>query len=340
MKVSVVILNWNGEKFLRKFLPVIVENSTCQDVEIVVADNASTDLSINFIQTEFPQIKTIVFEKNLGFAEGYNQALRDLNSEYFILLNSDVEVSKSWLLPLIDFMDNNKDVAACQPKVLSYTNREYFEHAGAAGGFIDLLGYPFCRGRVFGTVEKDSGQYDNITDIFWATGACLMIRAEIFKSVGGLDGEFFAHMEEIDLCWRLRSRNMRIVCIPQSEVYHVGGGALNVEHPHKTYLNFRNNLLLIYKNMQSQQLKDVLFYRFFLDYIAAMQLLLSGKPANARSVLKARIDFKRMKKSFIKKRNENILFATNLHINEIHPKSIIMDYYLRKKKTFDKIIKR
>jgi GT2 family glycosyltransferase len=338
MKVSVVILNWNGENFLRKFLPVVVENSAIEGVEVVVADNASTDGSMDYVSASFPTVRTMIFDKNYGFAGGYNKVLANIDSEYYILLNSDVEVGPGWLLPLMSYMDSHTDVAACQPKILSYNDKTVFEHAGAAGGFIDYLGYPFCRGRILGKVEKDEGQYDTVADIFWATGACLMVRSEVFKKLGGLDDEFFAHMEEIDLCWRMRSRNMRIVCIPESVVYHVGGGALNVEHPRKTYLNFRNNLLLLYKNLPEKQFKRIFFYRFFLDYIAAFQLFSTGKPANAMSVFKARTDYRRMKKRFKTKRDENIFYSTNCCINEICEESIVVGYYFKGKKTFSKII--
>ncbi len=339
MKVSIVILNWNGENFLRKFLPSVIGFSKTTVAEVVVADNASTDNSISILKTEFPDVKILEFDQNYGFAGGYNKALNQIDAEYFILLNSDVEVTENWLQPMVEFMDNNKDVAACQPKILAYNSKQNFEHAGAAGGFIDYLGYPFCRGRVFAEVETDRGQYDDICDIFWATGACLMIRSDVFRTVGGLDDEFFAHMEEIDLCWRLRSRCYRIVCIPQSTVYHVGGGALHVEHPRKTYLNFRNNMLLLYKNLPAKKLKKIMFARFFLDYIAALQLLVTGKPANALSVFKARMDYHKMKKNFGRKRDENILYSTNTEIAEIFSESLILNYYFKNRKTFNKIIK-
>lgn len=337
MKVSVVILNWNGENFLRKFLPVVVENTIQDDVEIVVADNASTDGSVEYVAKNFPKVRTIILDKNYGFAGGYNQALERVDADYYVLLNSDVEVAVGWLSPLMSYMDGHKDVAACQPKILSYNNKSKFEYAGAAGGFIDFLGYPFCRGRILGEVEEDKGQYDTVKDVFWATGACLMIRSEVFKKLGGFDAEFFAHMEEIDLCWRMRSRNMRIICVPQGVVYHVGGGSLSVESPRKTYLNFRNNLLLLYKNLPAKQFKKVFLYRFFLDYIAALHLLLNGKLSNAMSVVKARSDFFRMKKNFDKKRDENILYATNSNINEVFKESLLLGYYFKNKKTFSKL---
>lgn len=337
MKVSIVILNWNGEKYLNDFLPVLLDNTLIPDVEVVVADNASTDGSLALLDAKFPTVKVLKLDKNYGFAGGYNKALELVDAEYFVLLNSDIEVTNDWLSPLLEYMDSNKDVAACQPKIRAYNNREYFEHAGAAGGFIDYLGYPFCRGRVMGHVEADRGQYDDVIDVFWATGACLMIRSEVFKKVGGLDDQFFAHMEEIDLCWRLNARNYRIVCIPQSVVYHVGGGTLNTESPYKTYLNFRNNLLMLYKNLPQNMLKEVLMWRRMLDYVAAIQFFITGKKENAKSVIKARNDFKNMLPEFDNKRTENILFATRTNCNEMLKKSLIVEYYLRRKNTYQKL---
>jgi len=334
MSIAIVILNWNGENYLQQFLPVLIENTSLPDIEIIVADNASTDDSLAIMKTKFPSIKTIVLDKNYGFAGGYNKALAQVEADYYVLLNSDVEVTAHWLDPLIDYMNDNENVAACQPKIRSYYQRTHFEHAGAAGGFIDRFGFPFCRGRVFGVVEEDKGQYDNITDVFWATGACLLVRSEIFWKVGGLDDDFFAHMEEIDLCWRMKSRGYRVVCIPESTIYHIGGGTLNVESPHKTYLNFRNNLLLLYKNLPNNQLKKIMFWRYFFDYSAALQLFVTGKPRNARSVFKARSEYKRMRPNFAEKRKENILFSTNVDNPEIFQKSIVFEYYLKGKRTF------
>ena len=256
-KISIVILNWNGEEMLRAFLPSVLVCSSGRDVEVCVADNGSTDASCAMLEEEFPIVRLIRLDENYGFAEGYNRALSQIDAEYVILLNSDVEVTPDWLQPLTEFMDNHPEVAACQPKIMSYKKRDTFEYAGAAGGFIDKLGYPFCRGRIFDVVEKDEGQYDTPLPVFWATGAALMIRLDVYKQVGGLDGRFFAHMEEIDLCWRLRSRGYGIYCIPQSEVYHVGGATLKKENPRKTFLNFRNNLLMLYKNLPEKELKSV-----------------------------------------------------------------------------------
>ena len=339
MRTAVVILNWNGEKFLNQFLPVLLRNTQLPGVDIYVADNASTDNSLSLIEEQFPTVKTLLLDKNYGFAGGYNKALAQINADYFVLLNSDVEVTENWLQPLLNYMNENADVAACQPKIKSFYNRDYFEHAGASGGFIDYLGFPFCRGRVVGTAEMDRGQYDTVIDVFWATGACLLIRSELYNQVGGLDDEFFAHMEEIDLCWRLRSRGFRIVCIPQSTVFHVGGGTLHVEHPHKTYLNFRNNLLMLYKNLPQKSLSNIMRWRMLFDYAAAFQLFVTGKPKNAKSVFKARRDFKKMLPGFVDKRIENLSSATRTDFPEMLRKSIVIEYYLKGNKTYSKLIK-
>ncbi|HRZ97703.1 MAG TPA: glycosyltransferase family 2 protein [Paludibacter sp.] len=337
MKISIVILNWNGESFLRKFLPTVLKYSNLDDTEVVVADNGSTDGSLNLIKSEFTAVRLIELDKNYGFAGGYNKALSQIEAEYFVLLNSDIEVTEHWLDPLLNYMDLHKDVAACQPKILSQVNRTYFEHAGASGGFIDKYGFPFCRGRIFGDVEQDKGQYNDTIDIFWATGACLMIRSEVFKKVGGLDDDFFAHMEEIDLCWRMKNRAYRIVCIPESTVYHVGGGTLHAEHPYKTYLNFRNNLLMLYKNLPTASLKKTLQIRFWFDYLAALQMFITGKPKNAKSVFKARKDFENTVQNFKEKRNENLLYSTSMNHPEMLQKSIVFSYFLFRKRIFSKV---
>lgn len=334
---AIVILNWNGEKYLSRFLPVLLQHTASDEVTVYVADNGSTDSSLAVLETQFATVKTVILDKNYGFAGGYNRALAQIKADYYLLLNSDVEVTENWLNPLLKFMDANKDVAACQPKIRSYDNRNQFEHAGAAGGFIDFLGYPFCRGRILAKVEEDIGQYDIITDIFWATGACLFIRASVFHECGGFDDDFFAHMEEIDLCWRLRSRGYRLVCIPDSVVFHVGGGTLHVEHPHKTYLNFRNNLLLLYKNLPQRKFLPIFFIRFFLDYLAAFQLFVTGKPKNAQAVFKARDDFSKMLPAFKMKRKENLEKTIQTNIPEITSKSIILNYYFFGRKTFNAI---
>jgi len=334
MKVSIVILNWNGRQMLERFLPSVCNYSNTDGVEIVVADNGSTDDSISFLNADYPEIRQIILDKNYGFSEGYNRALAQLDAEYFVLLNSDVEVTAGWLDPVISYLDEHPDVAACQPKIRSYTDKESFEHAGACGGFIDKFGYPFCRGRILNVVEKDCGQYDAVADIFWASGATLFVRAEEFRKNGGLDRDFFAHMEEIDFCWRLRSRGKRVVCIPQSVVYHVGGGTLNVDNPRKTFLNFRNNLLMIYKNELPGRLGKVLFVRFFLDYAAAFMFLLKGDVPNFKAVFSARREFRRMKPLYQDVRQENLEQTVNKNITEIFHHSIILNFYFKGVKKF------
>lgn len=338
-KVAVVILNWNGEKFLKQFLPSLTRYTNIPGVVLVVADNASTDNSLSFVATVYPEIQIVKLDKNYGFAGGYNKALAQIDAEYFVLLNSDVEVSENWLEPLIEFMDANPKMAACQPKIRAYNNKAYFEHAGAAGGVIDYLGYPYCRGRVFADVEEDKGQYDTIAEIFWASGACMLVRAELYTKAGGLDDEFFAHMEEIDLCWRFNARGYKIACVPQSVVYHVGGGTLHTEHPRKTYLNYRNNLLMLYKNLPQNALKKVFRIRRILDYVACLQLMLTGKRQNAAAILEARRDFRKMQPLFLEKRNENLRYATNVDCSSMLPESIIFQYFIKRKKRYTDIHK-
>ncbi len=340
MSISVVILNWNTEKYLNDFLPFVQESvKDMPGVEIVVADNGSTDSSMQLMKEKFPDIKTIVFDKNYGFAGGYNKALQELKTDYYVLLNSDVEVTKDWLKVLYDYMESNPSVAACQPKMLSYHRRNYFEYAGAAGGFIDKYGYPFCRGRIFSEVEEDTGQYDDIRDVFWATGACLMIRSKDYWNVGGLDEEFFAHQEEIDLCWRLKSRGRRVTCNPQSVVYHIGGGTLEAEHPRKTYLNFRNNLLMLYKNLPHKSLHKVFNVRFYLDNIAVARFFLRGEFQNMKAITDARTDFRNMQNSFTKKRDENILKSVQSTFKEISQNSILNEFYVKRNRKFSQLVR-
>ena len=306
-------------------------------MEVVVADNGSTDDSLDVLERGFPSVRVMPLERNYGFAEGYDKALFRLESDYFLLLNSDVEVTEGWLQPLLDYMDAHRDVAACQPKIRAFHRRTHFEYAGAAGGFIDRLGYPFCRGRVLGTVEEDRGQYDAACDVFWASGACLLVRAKDFWEAGALDAGFFAHMEEIDLCWRLRSRGRRVVCVPQSVVYHVGGGTLAAESPYKTYLNYRNNLLMLYKNLSEGDLRRVMRCRYVLDYLSALHLLLTGRFRNAAMVFKARHDYKRLRPKYASKRHENMQLAVVRSIPEVYPHSLILHYYLHGANTFRKL---
>lgn len=334
-QTAVVILNYNGAGMLRRFLPSVIEYSP--EASIYVADNGSSDESCDVVRNEFPAVKLMVLDHNYGFAEGYNRALAQVDEEYAVLLNSDVEVTRGWLSPMTQFLDSNPEVAACQPKLLSFKQKDFFEYAGAAGGFIDKWGYTFCRGRIFNTVERDSGQYDDTTDVFWATGAALMIRNEVYKNNGGLDGRFFAHMEEIDLCWRLRSRGYRIACVPQSHVYHVGGATLKKENPQKTYLNFRNNLLMIYKNATDCQLKKIMLFRKVFDNVAALKFLASGDYAAFKAVRKARRDFKAMRSGYDKARAENMKLAVTTRIPEVLKSSILYKYYLGFKHTYSSL---
>lgn len=334
-QTAVVILNYNGAGMLRRFLPSVIEYSP--EASIYVADNGSSDESCDVVRNEFPAVKLMVLDHNYGFAEGYNRALAQVDEEYAVLLNSDVEVTRGWLSPMTQFLDSNPEVAACQPKLLSFKQKDFFEYAGAAGGFIDKWGYTFCRGRIFNTVERDSGQYDDTTDVFWATGAALMIRNEVYKNNGGLDGRFFAHMEEIDLCWRLRSRGYRIACVPQSHVYHVGGATLKKENPQKTYLNFRNNLLMIYKNAPDCQLKKIMLFRKVFDNVAVLKFLASGDYAAFKAVRKARRDFKAMRSGYDKARAENMKLAVTTRIPEVLKSSILYKYYLGFKHTYSSL---
>lgn len=276
---------------LRRYLPSVVAHTT--GAEIIVADNGSTDDSLEVLRKEFPSVKTIVLEKNYGFAEGYNRAIEHVDSEYVVLLNSDVETPEGWLAPLLDYMETHPEIAAVQPKIRSWRQRDYFEHAGAAGGYVNRLGYPYCRGRVLWHVEQDKGQYDTIAEVDWTSGACMCVRTKVYKECSGLDASFFAHMEEIDLCWRMRNAGWKLACIPQSTVYHLGGGSLSYESPRKTYLNHRNNLLMIRKNMRHPG--GVLFVRFFLDYAAALLYLMQGRWEACKAVFAARRDFHKMK---------------------------------------------
>lgn len=336
-KIAVVILNWNGRSLLEEFLPSLIKFTTHPGVELIVADNGSTDDSLAFLMNTYPQIKLITLSQNYGFADGYNKALENVKSEYLVLLNSDVEVTDNWMMPMIDYLDTNNDVAAVQPKILSQRNKEYFEYAGASGGFIDRFGYPFCRGRIFNTVEKDVSQYDNPTDVLWATGACLVIRSKDFADTGGFDASFFAHMEEIDLCWRLNCRGRRIVCLPFSTVYHVGAATLKKESPRKTYLNFRNNLLMLYKNLPQQRLKRVMITRLILDYVAAFQFTITGKYANAKEVIRAHKDFYNNRRSYRQARQENLSKAIVSSPKTIYPKSILAAYYIRFVRIYSKL---
>ena len=331
--ISVVILNWNGSAMLQRFLPSVIRYS--EEAEIIVADNGSTDHSIDILREKFPSVWILPFRENYGFAEGYNRAIQQIETPYVLLLNDDVEVTPHWLQPLLAFMNHHPEVAACQPKILSETQRELFEYAGACGGFIDHLGYPYCRGRIFNHVEKDRGQYDQVCPIFWATGAALLVRTDVYRKEGGLDKRFFAHMEEIDFCWRLRSRNYGIYCIPQSTVYHVGGGTLPKSHPRKTFLNFRNNLLMLYKNLPEERLNFTLRIRYLLDLIAALKMLLSGQAKESMAIVKALRTFFKIRHDFDRQREENLQKQQLKDIPEMRNESLLVAFYLKKKKKFE-----
>ncbi len=335
-KVSAVILNWNGQSFLEKFLPSVV-SSTYSGLEIVLGDNASTDDSVVFIQKNYPTVRIIQNDKNYGFAEGYNRILEQLDTEYFILLNSDVEVTPGWIEPVIHLMESELYIAVAQPKILSYSHKEHFEYAGAAGGYLDALGYPFCRGRIFDTVEEDHGQYNDQSEIFWASGAALFIKRKYWVEVGGLDPDFFAHMEEIDLCWRLKNKGYMIVFCSKSKVYHVGGGTLNAESPFKTYLNFRNNLVLLQKNLSFGKAFLVIFIRFWLDLLSLIKYLFDGKPGNAMAISKAHFYFfGHLFKNIGKAREINV---KKFNDSGLYKGSIVWEYFIRKKKTFNSLEK-
>ena len=336
-KVAVVILNWNGQALMEEFLPSVIAHTPTDLADIIVADNGSTDQSVQMLKDKFPSVEIILLDKNYGFAEGYNQALKQIEHPYTVLLNSDVEVTPGWLNAPLAVMEANSNIAGAQPKILAQRNKEYFEYAGAAGGFMDRYGYSYCRGRVLHIVEKDFGQYDTQTALLWATGACLFIRTDIYKEVGGLDAGFFAHQEEIDLCWRLRSRGYRLVCTPSSIVYHVGGATLSVESPRKTFLNFRNNLLMLYKNLSEKDLKYVMRCRFWLDYIAATKFFLSGHISNARAVYEARKAFYALKPTYEAIRKENLSKTTLHKIPELRKGSLICAFYLQGKKIFPQL---
>ena len=338
-KVAIVILNWNGSKMLSTYLPDVVHYSE-EDAEVWVADNASTDDSMSLLASKFPTVKTIQLDRNYGFAEGYNRALAMVDAQLYVLLNSDVQVTAGWLKPLVEFMDNHPHTAACQPKLLSEQSPHQFEYAGACGGFLDKYGYPFCRGRIFDTVEDDNGQYDSVTDLLWATGACLMIRRDDYERVGGLDARFFAHNEEIDMCWRLRQLGRRIMCIPQSVVYHVGGGTLPKSNPRKTFLNFRNNLTMLYKNLPDEELSHVMNVRRVLDYVAAMQaLLLKWNFGEFKAILKARCAFNEWKHDFDADRKHIQQTRLLKPVPERRRYSILWKYYFSGKKCFKDIEK-
>jgi GT2 family glycosyltransferase len=333
-KTAIVILNWNGKNFLEQFLPTLIIHSAGTGVEIIIADNGSEDGSSDFIKENFPSVRLILFEKNHGFTGGYNLALQQINAQYFVLLNSDVEVTPGWLQPIIDLMDSNPEIGACQPKILAYHQKDSFEYAGAAGGFIDKYGYPFCRGRILKDFEKDNGQYDDVSEIFWSTGACMFIRADLYVKAGGFDNDFFAHMEEIDLCWRLKNMGHKIFCHPGSTVYHVGGGTLPNNNPQKLYLNYRNNLFLLFKNLPSKKRFRIVFFRLVLDGISALVYLANFSFSFFWAVIRAHFRFYLSLPSLRKKRRHlNNLYNTFNH-DQIFTESIVKNYFFYKKRKF------
>jgi len=322
-KVAVVILNWNGKNYLEKFLPSVI-SSTYPNLEIVLGDNASTDNSVEFVEKNYPSVSIICTKSNLGFAGGYNQVLKDVEAEYYVLLNSDVEVTDHWIQPVIALMENDPQIAAAQPKILSQKDKAEFEYAGAAGGFLDRFGYAFCRGRIFDALEKDKGQYNEATEIFWASGAAFFIRRSVWEQSGGLDVDFFAHMEEIDLCWRLKNKGYKIMYCPDSEVYHVGGGTLSAESAFKTYLNFRNNLVMLQKNLPPAKAFQIIFIRFWLDLLSLLKFLFQGSPKNALAVSKAHFYFFG---NFNRNRKKNGSDKSRFNPSGLYRGSIVWDYF-------------
>ena len=301
MKTAVVILNYNTRNYLEQFLPGLLASCEGLDAQVIVADNASADSSANFMQSHFPEVPLIVLEKNYGFTGGYNRALQMIEADYYVLINSDIEVPKGWLGPLVEWMDSHPECGACGPKLLSWHQRDTFEYAGAAGGFLDRYGYPFCRGRIMQKVEKDHGQYDQPADVLWCSGACLMVRSSVWKALGGLDDRFFAHMEEIDLCWRMQLRGWKVTMVPSSYVYHIGGGTLPNESPFKLRLNYRNNLLMLENNLPATlgsrfKTRIRIFIRMCLDGLSALVYLLKGKWSFFRAVIQAHLEYRRLRR--------------------------------------------
>jgi GT2 family glycosyltransferase len=333
LKVAVVILNWNGKHLLEQFLPKVIAMSS-HIAEIWVADNDSNDDSIKFVSENFPTVKHLQTGKNLGYAGGYNYALDRINADYYILLNSDIEVTSNWIEPIIELMENDTLIAAAQPKIKDFKHHNKFEYAGAAGGFIDKIGYPFCRGRIFESLETDHGQYDDTIEVFWASGACLFVRAEVFKKLDGFDESFFAHMEEIDLCWRMKNRGYKVIACGASTVYHVGGGTLSKANWRKTYLNFRNNLELIYKNIESKYLFRTIFIRMVFDGLAAFKFLITNGFSHFWAIIRAHMHFYRLLPIIRKKRKMLQSQIKERNSVGVYNGSVVSDYFIRNKKKF------
>ena len=324
--IAVVILNWNGKHFLGRFLPQLLAHTSWPNVSFVVIDNGSTDGSVDFLRTHFPALALICFDKNYGFTGGYNRGLQQVKADYYVLLNSDVEVSENWLQPLLNLMEEDPGIGACMPKICASDAPAFFEYAGAAGGFIDKFGYPFCRGRILSHVESDRGQYDKRRAVFWATGACMMVRAELYHRLGGFDALFFAHMEEIDLCWRMQTAGYKIMCEPQSVVFHVGGGTLPNNHPQKIYFNHRNNLYLLYKNLPAEKRKTILLARMLLDGLSALIYLCKGKCSFFAAVCRAHFHF------WKNRRKLSISKNTRMKISGVYGKSIVWEFFTHRGK--------
>ena len=330
-KVAVVILSWNGKKFLEDFLPSVVQNTSPQLCEIIVADNCSTDDSVQFVKTNYPNIRVIQNTRNGGYAGGYNDALKQVDAKYYVLLNQDIEVTENWVERVVEEMERDENIAAAQPKLRDYYKRDHFEYAGASGGYLDRNSYAFCRGRIFNTLEKDEGQYDDVKEIFWATGACLFVRSDAYWKAGALDEDFFAHQEEIDLCWRMKNMGYKIIVVPSSIIYHVGGGSLPQGNPRKTYLNFRNNLMMMFKNLSASSLLFKLFWRFILDGVAAWHSVIkNGNFNDFVAILKAHFSFYAAIPSLVKKRNQ-IPHPSSAHLTDVN---ILVQYFLKGKKKY------
>ncbi|HKM94077.1 MAG TPA: glycosyltransferase family 2 protein [Prolixibacteraceae bacterium] len=339
MKTAIVILNWNGKQHLEKYIPHVIEFTNLEQNELYVADNGSTDNSLAFLRANYPQVKLIELDKNYGFAGGYNLALANIEADIFCILNSDVRVSKKWLNSPLKTFAKHSEVAAIQPKILSDRDSSRFEHAGAAGGFIDKYGYPFCRGRIMNAIEYDTGQYNSQSDILWASGACLFIRADMFKENGGFDADYFAHMEEIDLCWRLKNRGYRIVYCPKSKVYHYGGATLEYNNPQKLYLNFRNSLWTLYKNHSGKNLRLTMLSRMLIDTTAIAKYLVSFEFKNANAIIKAHLAYYASKKELKKKREQLLKNVTHKYHPEILMGSIVFHFFIKSQKTFNELKK-
>jgi GT2 family glycosyltransferase len=338
--LAIVILNYNGKAFLARFLPTVLAHSKMENTVIYLADNASTDDSVAFVRTAFPSVKIQELKENFGFAEGYNQSLQQITADYYLLLNSDVEVTEGWLQPMLDLMQSDETIAAVQPKIRSFQEKNLFEHAGGAGGWLDVLGYPLCKGRILATLETDNGQYDTVSECFWATGACMLVRARLFHALGGLDADYFAHMEEIDWCWRAKRAGYRIMCAPQSVVYHVGGGTLPKTNPRKTYLNFKNSLITILKNAPCDKVFTMIPSRLILDGVAGAVFLTEGKFQDILMIIKAHwhffaaIPYTMRKRKIANERIEQLRIAEPNYVGWSR-KSIVWQYYIKGKRFFE-----